>query len=68
MNAISGMCSELASYLINCGIRIKKSDYKTLSEAILDKYEILFGILYRKVYSDFKNKITKAYIQPYVII
>jgi hypothetical protein len=38
----------------------KTTDYRSIAEAILNKYEVLQGIIFRKMLIEFKNDISKV--------
>ncbi len=61
------MSQELASFLMSNGFySLSHSEYKSLTEKLLYKYDILYGILNRKVETDFMNKVVRYKQKPEV--
>jgi hypothetical protein len=61
------MSQELASFLMSNGFySLSNSEYKAITQKLLFKYDILYGILNRKVETDFINKLVRYKQKPEV--
>lgn len=62
------MSQELASFLMSNGFySLSHNEYKALTEKLLYKYDILYGILNRKVETDYINKVVRYKQKPEVM-
>lgn len=67
LSVIPTMCNELSAYLrkINCELN-GPTDFRTIAEAILNKYEVLYGIINRRINMDFSNNTISVKPKAYV--
>jgi len=63
------MSQELASFLMSNGFySLSHNEYKALTEKLLYKYDILYGILNRKVETDYINEVVRYKQKPESIL